>query len=1653
MRKVTFLLVLLALSASSRAAADAPLVVAFGDSITRGVHMPETQTYPHLLGELLPDARVVNRGVPGNTIAQGMARLERDVLALKPAFVLISFGVNDSVMTAPNRPRVPPAQYEKLLIRMIDRIRAAGAKPIVATQTPIVAEVYYTRHPKAYYAAVGGVRAFLARYNDIIRRVAQAKSVPLVDVAKVFEGKEAQWIRPAPDGVHPNARGYEAIARAFAKVLRAQPELKGARVGRIKHPAPKPATADEFDSFEGWSLGRGLQARCADGKLILRAGKTYGWARKTFYLDPSRFNLLAVKIDRTTGIYNIQVAAGGERRVFRRAANAGAFRRSHGLRAKGPTAATLIINLAANVEAEFDYVRFEAGARRKHALLLPVPPPRAPGRSETERFWYLANVRVAFAIDKRTGALAAGWNQLTRERCIDLSLDRYEIERRADRVKTTEADDRVAAAQWLDRGDALALRVRCTNPQLPGVRLTKLYSLGRGANLLSKRLGVVADRDIEGFFKHTSVVRLTPAFRKGGYYNRPERHPQDYPYIYADEIVEDLPARMWAGIADYHLVTFVNLGRGYGVGHYRYRVNDRYAHPLTCAAYEPSLYYTYDGWRMGDFADRLLPGREVSGEIHYTIFQGDQVAFHRQYMRLPEFGARNRYQPPAWVRDVKTVMLGSMLNSPKELARRMALIDEGYVVFLMWSLFDTSDYPTEGVWSPRHGDRPESQMRISADWVRQRFAAYHAGSPRIKLAPYTWFWSVSPKSRFAKDHPEWLTYGRDGKPVVDYIKFWWKRMTPECRRFCLAQCDRLLRAFDFDVFYLDGGQGGSTMFDWRTTTCTQDYDWEDFHKGLRLLVRKHGPDKAAFYNGANGLYCLHNDMGFFEGFIKTRDWRALSDRLFLVKLYQRGDIWTAPLYYRNDNQQDYVNYLYALALKPAIAPVPSVVPVLTAAYELRDARLVDADVRPCWWKQKTEIECYTLRQRDAGLVSVLNHAGRPADATVEFDIAPLGLRPGEPAFVYELRPWPVSETFKNAAGEAYARAAYAKQAWAVSNVVALRPARTFGVAPKRISHRVSARPNVTMLLLVTHSPALVYSVGGRVSNFALPSLRGTTVSGKRLPTRSRCELVVDAAEESEILCWAPTKWGALAATVDAQPAAFSVVFLAGKRLVLLRVPRGKHRVVVAGDGREPKVQLVRASVTPSKPCVAGQTTTLTIEAVTRGRPASAQWTVNLLKNDTLVARRRARGIVDGDKLRVTARFDIPKLARGGRYDVQIAGDSVRPNAAFPNLTVGRLDVDVSARKPFERRSSAQRCVRRVDERTSTVAGLKILRSLEIDCEHNSEDAARADRATLTLWAANGHEKRWGYGYAGFEIEGLRRALLHVRVTPCELNVPFRKGAFVGAVADYHTAAGYAKRVVFGLGSLKITPSAQSRPYWGTFGRRGAKCEAVDFSSQIAVGKDALVGIDLARYAPPGWDGRVLFAAGVDCAGTGAEIRVRIEPWRKEAFPAQAITRGEKLARPEKRRVLAKWKSVEVYDRKGGVDLATMALRVRGPGAAAILARGLRYVTLRVSGDLAGAALVVDFHERAGFTTRAVLSLSDRTVAASAVAAAFPAPQPKLNVKTADIHKEITKGLVTVRLGDFAPSGWDGLCWFALVQTQPGANTQARLTDNETFWRF
>lgn len=162
------------------------------------------------------DVTVHNKGVAGENTAQALTRLHADVFALKPTYVLIYYGTNDTL----NELRfVAPLQFEENLTSMVSQSKARGIVPVLCTIHHCVPSKLFMRHRESVYGKEGP-NGKIDHYNDLIRSVATREDILLADFAVVTGelSPEGNWI--GPDGVHLTWVGYQKLAQTFFAALK-----------------------------------------------------------------------------------------------------------------------------------------------------------------------------------------------------------------------------------------------------------------------------------------------------------------------------------------------------------------------------------------------------------------------------------------------------------------------------------------------------------------------------------------------------------------------------------------------------------------------------------------------------------------------------------------------------------------------------------------------------------------------------------------------------------------------------------------------------------------------------------------------------------------------------------------------------------------------------------------------------------------------------------------------------------------------------------------------------------------------------------------------------------------------------------------------------------------------------------------------------------------------------------------------------------------------------------------------------------------------------------------------------------------------------------------------------------------------------------------
>jgi acyl-CoA thioesterase-1 len=206
-----------------------PKVVAFGDSVTRGVRpgVTEAQTFAALLQAGLQErgveVEVVNAGLGSDTTAGGLARMDRDVLAEEPQAVVIMFGLNDACVVdggpvAREEPRVSLTDYAANLRTMVSRAQAAGAAVVLCTPNPMTRAYLYS--DMSGYAENDDMNYLVREYAQAVEELGQEVAVPVVDVFSLFEDRPG-GLDLIQDGCHPYVEGHRLIAEALLPVVQA----------------------------------------------------------------------------------------------------------------------------------------------------------------------------------------------------------------------------------------------------------------------------------------------------------------------------------------------------------------------------------------------------------------------------------------------------------------------------------------------------------------------------------------------------------------------------------------------------------------------------------------------------------------------------------------------------------------------------------------------------------------------------------------------------------------------------------------------------------------------------------------------------------------------------------------------------------------------------------------------------------------------------------------------------------------------------------------------------------------------------------------------------------------------------------------------------------------------------------------------------------------------------------------------------------------------------------------------------------------------------------------------------------------------------------------------------------------------------------------
>jgi acyl-CoA thioesterase I len=173
----------------------APVIVAYGDSLSAGYQLPPADSFPAQLQAALRaqgiPATVRNAGVSGDTTTQGRARLAWVIggLKVKPDLVILELGANDSLRG------IDPKITRTNLDVMLADFKKRGIPVLLAGMLA----------PPNMGAKYG------TDYNSIFPDLAKKYNVPLYPF--FMDGVVLDSKLKLADGMHPNKQGVQVIVR------------------------------------------------------------------------------------------------------------------------------------------------------------------------------------------------------------------------------------------------------------------------------------------------------------------------------------------------------------------------------------------------------------------------------------------------------------------------------------------------------------------------------------------------------------------------------------------------------------------------------------------------------------------------------------------------------------------------------------------------------------------------------------------------------------------------------------------------------------------------------------------------------------------------------------------------------------------------------------------------------------------------------------------------------------------------------------------------------------------------------------------------------------------------------------------------------------------------------------------------------------------------------------------------------------------------------------------------------------------------------------------------------------------------------------------------------------------------------------------------
>ncbi len=156
------------------------------------------------------DIQLINKGISGNEVCDVLARVNKDLIDLKPDTAVVMIGINNVLHQYKYGKQLDLKQFERDFTELLGKIKEAGI-------TLIVLEPFLMPAPDKLR-----MRPLFNKELEIIHRVAVDIADEFVAYDEMFNGlsESIRYTEYSMDGVHPTHRGSRLIADTAIKAIR-----------------------------------------------------------------------------------------------------------------------------------------------------------------------------------------------------------------------------------------------------------------------------------------------------------------------------------------------------------------------------------------------------------------------------------------------------------------------------------------------------------------------------------------------------------------------------------------------------------------------------------------------------------------------------------------------------------------------------------------------------------------------------------------------------------------------------------------------------------------------------------------------------------------------------------------------------------------------------------------------------------------------------------------------------------------------------------------------------------------------------------------------------------------------------------------------------------------------------------------------------------------------------------------------------------------------------------------------------------------------------------------------------------------------------------------------------------------------------------------